>query len=965
MGGAVSKRVKARRQKAAAAAALRCPRLKPLSFLLPCDATNIRGGDLLALVPDKDAARAVARELRIPDSSFQAIRRMWKKFPKIKVDHPEPKPSPDELLMDKKKVKKIEKKYRNAKRPLQRVALTAMWMKLFTGKGRFVKRTPLTDIVMSLFDEDTGFEKGQVSEPQFVALAWNVCCLNSYGVVDYLVGMFDLTHRNGLERCEVDTLVRMVYGVEEATDEFIPGIEAALKYFPSDSDVLIPKRALHTFVTKDIGKVLLAPVFHFQKVFRKRVSGNVSWELLGHGRQRHVRVCTLMLRDLECGHTTMSASQLRFRAHMVPAHFTQVRGSLSCADAVAKKARAKLQRGKASRSKYTPASGAHRGASSRGKLADEDEDDDEDVDALPPEFQDSGSEGDDEGSEDSDTDGGSDAGGDGGSGDGTEGDATGMASGSHHSGDAEGDDGALSGEDTKTVDRDNVGDEGSHEDGTPHSIGDPGDSVSPSERPGSGLRHADGDAKKAGTVGDEPDTPPGTPARQTEVAMVDVPSADYQPPSTAEVVEVLFSASAIAPRTPARPHSSVGKLKFPRVALPSRQRYVDQTNTELELTRAWARNNVVDIVAATMKARFLYHVPELEQRLKQHSERRKRKYVTRYQTRYNYVTASGETLMKDGEEISSDEETESDDSDATGVRGITKMHSLGSVHISDSDSDTTESDSSYDSDDGRSVRFYNQGRERMSQRSGSRRQRRMGRHASRLALIDPDSLEQAMRAASGLSKRLTNVKLPKWVAPRWGEGPEQEFLKAARRAAIAWSIVEHWRKEKRPVEFMVRMRRELASIRGELHEADMELEDGWDAQSSKDVERAEARAQHKAEEKVKMNIAVQAQLKEDASKMMYVHRKFEKVDPNRAKRLTKPEAMELLREEFVSKEILGAKDEVVRLYKQLRLQKRRLVRWLQDKAVELAHEDLARVQAAMMDTSRTHSARYSDEASYM
>ena len=99
-------------------------------------------------------------------------------------------------------------------------------------------------------------------------------------------------------------------------------------------------------MTKDIGKVLLAPVFHFQKVFRKRVSGNVSWELLGHGRQRHVRVSTLMLRDLECGHTTMSASQLRFRAHMVPAHFTQVRGSLSCADAVAKKARAKLQRGK-------------------------------------------------------------------------------------------------------------------------------------------------------------------------------------------------------------------------------------------------------------------------------------------------------------------------------------------------------------------------------------------------------------------------------------------------------------------------------------------------------------------------------------------------------------------------------------------------------------------------------------------
>lgn len=48
-------------------------------------------------------------------------------------------------------MKKIEKKYRNPKRPLQRVALTAMWMKLFTGKGRFVKRTPLTDIVMSLF----------------------------------------------------------------------------------------------------------------------------------------------------------------------------------------------------------------------------------------------------------------------------------------------------------------------------------------------------------------------------------------------------------------------------------------------------------------------------------------------------------------------------------------------------------------------------------------------------------------------------------------------------------------------------------------------------------------------------------------------------------------------------------------------------------------------------------------------
>lgn len=36
-------------------------------------------------------------------------------------------------------------------------------------------------------------------------------------------------------------------------------------------------------------------------------------------------------------------------------------------------------------------------------------------------------------------------------------------------------------------------------------------------------------------------------------------------------------------------------------------------------------------------------------------------------------------------------------------------------------------------------------------------------------------------------------------------------------------------------------------------------------------------------------------------------------------------------------------------YKQLRLQKRRIVQWLQDKAVQLSREDLAGVEDVMLD----------------
>ena len=49
--------------------------------------------------------------------------------------------------------------------------------------------------------------------------------------------------------------------------------------------------------------------------------------------------------------------------------------------------------------------------------------------------------------------------------------------------------------------------------------------------------------------------------------------------------------------------------------------------------------------------------------------------------------------------------------------------------------------------------------------------------------------------------------------------------------------------------------------------------------------------------------------------MLWVHKKWAKVDPRKANQpaMTKPQAMEVVREEFLAKEVMGAKDEVVRL----------------------------------------------------
>ena len=40
----------------------------------------------------------------------------------------------------------------------------------------------------------------RVIHTEFVALVWNICSLNDYGVVDWCVSMFDLPNRNGILR---------------------------------------------------------------------------------------------------------------------------------------------------------------------------------------------------------------------------------------------------------------------------------------------------------------------------------------------------------------------------------------------------------------------------------------------------------------------------------------------------------------------------------------------------------------------------------------------------------------------------------------------------------------------------------------------------------------------------------------------------------------------------------------------
>ena len=201
-----------------------------------------------------------------------------------------------------------------------------------------------------------------------------------------------------------------------------------------------------------------------------------------------------------------------------------------------------------------------------------------------------------------------------------------------------------------------------------------------------------------------------------------------------------------------------------------------------------------------------YDIVELEDRWKQHHERRRRRHVRRQQTRVSYVTHSGETLMKDGEDLTSEEEEDSDQSSVEGSRrkGIMYMESMGSIHISDSDvSDDSDSDAEEAWQDGSE---RSDGGRNPAERAAAKR---MKRQQSRMVLVDPQSLDDAIKAASTLSRKLTHLRLPDWAAPRWADEEEQVFLKSARRAATGWAIVERWRLEKREIPFVRVSRRAL------------------------------------------------------------------------------------------------------------------------------------------------------------
>ena len=71
------------------------------------------------------------------------------------------------------------------------------------------------------------------------------------------------------------------------------------------------------------GMCLMEPAYTVRDRVRKLTSGGVSWELLGHGRTRVIRMHRQILHQLERGTVTMPPSALRQHAYVVPRLYTQ------------------------------------------------------------------------------------------------------------------------------------------------------------------------------------------------------------------------------------------------------------------------------------------------------------------------------------------------------------------------------------------------------------------------------------------------------------------------------------------------------------------------------------------------------------------------------------------------------------------------------------------------------------------
>lgn len=105
----------------------------------------------------------------------------------------------------------------------------------------------------------------------------------------------------------------------------------------------------------------------------------------------------------------------------------------------------------------------------------------------------------------------------------------------------------------------------------------------------------------------------------------------------------------------------------------------------------------------------------------------------------------------------------------------------------------------------------------------------------------PTTLRKAVHEAAGEAAAM-EMELPPFASHRWNQFAERRFLHAVKKVAIGWQVIERWRRERRPVEYMIRMRRELGEMRRGIFEATTQLDEDWEVRKASDHLKAEEKA---------------------------------------------------------------------------------------------------------------------------
>jgi Ca2+-binding EF-hand superfamily protein len=131
-----------------------------------------------------------------------------------------------------------------------------------------LERTKFTERIFSIFDEDGS---GQIDFREFVVALWNYCTLSRATLDLFAFDLYDSDSSGMLSICEVDGMLRDIYGKGAKTNHHAKQISTELKMLDEEIDV----DAFVTFARTH--HALLFPAFQMQSALQDKILGKGFW----------------------------------------------------------------------------------------------------------------------------------------------------------------------------------------------------------------------------------------------------------------------------------------------------------------------------------------------------------------------------------------------------------------------------------------------------------------------------------------------------------------------------------------------------------------------------------------------------------------------------------------------------------------------------------------------------------------